>query len=314
MLCLGRNLLQLKRTSVNIKLRSLAASATFKVPKNTAVTLVQFRSYARKSARRTTVEEDQRTTTNTGIQTNEQQRSDNQQQHFYQQREPEIDENETTESALTPDVRVHLTKVYGTMTAGFGLAGVGALLGAVMPALILPAAITAFIGTIGFMFIDRSRVTLRQNLFLGVAGLLGMTLTPLLAISSPGVILAAAVGTSGIFGGFTLAALKAKRKSMLMLGGPLIGGLFVVLFCAFFPPLMGLLGIKLSAAVLSAFYNVYLYLGLGVFSLFVAYDTQLMIEAYKAGDDDHVSPAFNMFLNLLNIFKFLLQIFGGGRD
>lgn len=78
---------------------------------------------------------------------------------------------------------------------------------------------------------------------MGSAGLMGLGIAPILAISAPGyvedsiytsapfaswhhyrralthsVIFSAALGTAAIFGGFTLAALKAKRRSMLMLG------------------------------------------------------------------------------------------------
>jgi len=48
---------------------------------------------------------------------------------------------------------------------------------------------------------------------------------------------------------------------------------------------------------LQALYNINLYGGLAIFSLFISYDTQNMIESYKAGDDDHISPALNMFLS-----------------
>jgi FtsH-binding integral membrane protein len=53
-----------------------------------------------------------------------------------------------------------------------------------------------------------------------------------------------------------------------------------------------------------------LYLGLGLFSVFVAYDTQRMIDKAAQGEEDHVSDALNMFLNLFNIFIRLLMIFG----
>jgi len=138
---------------------------------------------------------------------------------------------------------------------------------------------------------------------------MGIGIAPLVAASAPGVVFAAALGTSAIFGGFTLAALKARRKQMLMLGGVLMGGLLVVFCCGLAGLILPLLGVT-NPAILGALYNINLYLGLGVFSLFIAYDTQNMIEMYKAGNDDHVSPALNLFLNIINIFIRLLQIFG----
>jgi FtsH-binding integral membrane protein len=222
-------------------------------------------------------------------------------------REPQ---DESQESAITPDVRRHLTKVYGTMMAGMGFAAAGAVAGGLAPGLAMAGMIGSLVGVVALAFMDRSRVTLRQNIFLGVTALLGMGLGPLLAATAPGVIFAAGLGTSAIFGGFTLAALKAKQKAMLMMGGPLIGGLFLLLGVSLSSVLLPVFGVT-SPAILGFLYNLNLYGGLGIFSLFIAYDTQNMIEQYKAGDDDHVSPALNMFLNVFNIFVRLLQIFRG---
>eukprot|EP01128_Nolandella_sp_AFSM9_P002617 TRINITY_DN12996_c0_g1_i1.p1 TRINITY_DN12996_c0_g1~~TRINITY_DN12996_c0_g1_i1.p1 ORF type:complete len:348 (+),score=93.41 TRINITY_DN12996_c0_g1_i1:80-1045(+) len=219
-------------------------------------------------------------------------------------------DGESQEAAITPGVRKHLTKVYGTMMAGMGFAAVGAAGGMVAPGLAVVGMIGSLVGVLGVAFTDKSKVTLRQNLFLGTAGLMGLSLGPLLAASAPGVIFSAALGTTAIFGGFTLAALRAKRKAMLMMGGPLLGGLLLVLFAGLGGMLLPFLGVT-NPAVLAALYNINLYGGLAIFSLFISYDTQRMIEDYKNGDTDHVSPALSMFLNLINIFIRLLQIFRG---
>jgi len=158
------------------------------------------------------------------------------------------------------------------------------------------------------MFTNPANVTFRQNLFLGIAGLVGMSIAPLVAASAPGVVFAAALGTSAIFGGFSLAALRAKRRQFLTYGGPLIGCLFMVFGCSLAGILLPLIGVT-SPAILGALYNVNLYGGLVLFSIFISYDTQRMIEDYRAGDTDHVSPALSMFLNVINIFIRLLRIF-----
>jgi len=194
------------------------------------------------------------------------------------------------------------------MMAGLGMASVGAVVGGLMPGLSLLGFIGGLAGIIGLAFVNRENVTLRQNIFLGVGALVGMSIGPLVALSAPGVVFAAALGTSAIFGGFTLAALRAKRKAMLMLGGPLLGGLLLVLACSLAGLLLPFLGVT-SPAILGALYNINLYGGLAIFSLFISYDTQRMIEAYKSGDTDHVTPALSMFLNLINIFVRLLEIF-----
>jgi len=169
--------------------------------------------------------------------------------------------------------------------------------------------IGSFIAILAVIFTDKAKVVRRQNLFLAACALTGLGIAPLVGASSLGAIIAAALGTSGIFGAFTLAALKARRKSMLMLGGVLGGTLLVVFLCGLAGLILPMLGVT-NPALLAALYNINLYLGLGLFSLYVAYDTQYIIESFHEGDTDHISPALSLFLDVINIFIRLLHIFG----
>lgn len=271
------------------------------------------RFYARVTSRRTTVTEEQRRAdTQTGVQPQEQARpwwqpSQQTQQQTQQTRETRFDDDdETTEQAITPEVSSFLMKVYGTMTGGLATAAVGGLVGTIAPGLAMPAMIGALVACISLAFVQKP--SLRTTLFIGATGLLGLSIGPLLAISSPGAIMAAALGTSGIFGGFTLMAMKAKKKSMLTLGGPLFGCLIGLVLCSLGGMFLPMLGVT-SPAILGALYNINLYGGLALFSVYISYDTASMIESFKQGETDHIRPAFNMFLNLFNIFVRLLSIF-----
>jgi len=174
-LCLGRfstQIMYLRIWSVACKRTKLRhvhpiscsnVSATrFSVKIITPVTFV--RSYARRSARRTAVEE--QTQTQTGTQTGLSERTTPPLEQPAQQYQP-VDggQEETTENSLTPDIRRHMTKVYGTMTAGLGLAAVGALVGGMMPGLAMVGMLGSIVGIIGMMFTNPEKVTLRQNLF-----------------------------------------------------------------------------------------------------------------------------------------------------
>jgi len=218
------------------------------------------------------------------------------------------DMEQLSEDAITPEVRDHLSKVYRLMTVGLGLTGVGSLLGMVIPGLSMIGLIGSLAAIVGIIFVNRENITLRKNLFYAIGLFEGMFIAPLLAVSAPGVILAAAVGTAAIFGGFTLAALKSKRSTTLMLAGPLLGGLFLVFAAGLLHLLLPLFGVT-NPAILAALYNINIYVGLGLFSLFITYDTKRMIENAKEGVADVVSDALNMFLNIINIFIRLLEIF-----
>jgi len=263
--------------------------------------IVPKRYYARRTTR---LKQEDQTTTTTGTSLEERKPGT-----MYGDQPTAGEEEETTENSLTPAIKNHLYKVYGTLTAGLGFTAVSTIVGLFIPGLSIIGFIGSLVGIIVMVFTDKNRVVYRQNLFLAVCAFTGLAIAPLVGASSLGVIIAAALGTSGIFGAFTLAALKARRKSMLMLGGVLGGGLLVVFLCGVAHLLLPLFGVT-NPALLGALFNINLYLGLGIFSLFIAYDTQQLIENYRAGDTDHISPALNLFLNIINIFVRLLHIFG----
>lgn len=137
-------------------------------------------------------------------------------------------------SCSTPEISAHLVKVYNTLAATVGLAavgGAGAVLlvpTATLGAVALFSSIAAFVGVLAISFTDRSRTSLRQNLLWGTGLLMGAGIAPLLSVVSPGTIVMALAGTAAIFAGFSVAALRAKSDTFLKFGGPLLGGLFLL--------------------------------------------------------------------------------------
>eukprot|EP01120_Amphizonella_sp_Union-15-10_P001782 TRINITY_DN11927_c0_g1_i1.p1 TRINITY_DN11927_c0_g1~~TRINITY_DN11927_c0_g1_i1.p1 ORF type:complete len:335 (-),score=50.01 TRINITY_DN11927_c0_g1_i1:45-1049(-) len=217
--------------------------------------------------------------------------------------------------AITPAVQRHLIRVYSLLGATSLASAVGVGLSLTVLPVTAPVFFTALVfqigGIVAISFTNPERTTLRTSLLVAIGLTSGMTLAPLIAMAiavNPVIIMNAALGTLGIFAGFTATALLSKRRGLLMLGGPLLGGVIAVLVLGLLTMILPYFGIA-SPQVLSALYNIYLWLGLGVFSLFIAYDTQRMIESARAGLMDHVSDALGMFLNVLNVFIFLLRIF-----
>ena len=81
------------------------------------------------------------------------------------------------------------------------------------------------------------------------------------------------------------------------------------------------LGAMLGVSLLSMFnpmspalYNIWLYGGLGLFSLFVLYDTQMILMRAKTeANFDPINNSIHVYLDAIQIFIRFAMIFGGNR-
>jgi len=120
-------------------------------------------------------------------------------------------------------------------------------------------------------------------------------------------VLMAVALTAGIFFGLTVYAMTTKTDFTGM-GGYLtaaVMGMFMTSFlCMFFPysPMMQ----KLMGGF-----------GAILFSCYIVYDTQLICGGkhakHKFGVDDYVFAALNIYLDIINLFLYLLSLFGERR-
>ena len=163
------------------------------------------------------------------------------------------------------------------------------------------------IATFGFLIALMSSAATAENesyrikLFHGFTVSKGMTLGPLLsaiAFIDPGLIVTALGGTALIFGCFTVAALFADRRSFLFLGGLLGSGISLLMWMSF-------LNIFFHSPFASL---VQIYLGLVIFSGYVLFDTQVIIETAARGPIDHITAALNLFIDFIAIFVRILII------
>jgi FtsH-binding integral membrane protein len=118
---------------------------------------------------------------------------------------------------------------------------------------------------------DKSNIYLRSGLLLCLAFFQGISIGPLISVGiniSPHLILLALLCTSAIFGGFSLGALVAKRRSYLFLAGFLSSAIMIL-------AITGIVNLFVHSLQL---YLVQLYAGLIVFSGFVIFDTQMIVE------------------------------------
>ncbi|KAB0379152.1 hypothetical protein FD755_010730 [Muntiacus reevesi] len=92
------------------------------------------------------------------------------------------------------------------------------------------------------------------------------------------------------------------------------GVLFVLLMTLFFSGLI--LAILLPFQYVPWLHAVYAVLGAGVFTLFLAFDTQLLMGSrrHSLSPEEYIFGALNIYLDIIYIFTFFLQLFGTNRE
>ena len=73
---------------------------------------------------------------------------------------------------------------------------------------------------------------------------------------------------------------------------PLGGGLLVLMAAG-----IGAMFVPVTSAWYPLLHDVYMYGGLVLFTAYVAYDTQKMLDEYALGEDDHLKHAVDLFID-----------------
>ncbi|XP_064598061.1 probable Bax inhibitor 1 [Liolophura sinensis] len=214
-------------------------------------------------------------------------------------------------SHLEKRVQDHLKNVYTCLFIAMFAAAGGSFLHLYLR-FMLPSLITV-IGSIGLMLWlaatphTKQNFTKRMAILGGFATLTGMSLGPLMDYVirlDPSIIPTAFMGTCVIFGSFSLAALFCRSRTFLYLGGALMSGMMWLFF-------LSLLNIFLGSQLI---FDVTLYLGLLIFCGFVLFDTQLIVEKCRNGDDDFIWHSVDLFLDFINLFRKLLIILSSKEE
>lgn len=118
---------------------------------------------------------------------------------------------------------------------------------------------------------------------------------------------AMAVGiTAAVCLGLTLFAFQTKWD-FTMCGGFLFVAVIILL-------LFGILAIFIRNQI---FQLIYASLGALIFSFYLVYDTQLMLggnHKYSVSPEEYIFAALNLYLDVINIFMYILAIIGNSRD
>lgn len=215
-------------------------------------------------------------------------------------------------SSLEQPIQKHLKQVYTCLTMSTLAAAAGAYVH-LFTNILSGNFLTSF-AAIGFMLTlfatpDESgkNAKTRIGLLLGFSFFTGLGLGPLLDTViriNPAIISTAFLSTALIFTCFSLCALMSPRGQYLFLGGPLLS-LFSLLSILF------LANIFIGSTMI---FQAYLYVGFAVMCGFVLYDTQLIIEKRRLGDKDYVWHSVDLFIDFVNIFRYLLIILAQKED
>lgn len=118
---------------------------------------------------------------------------------------------------------------------------------------------------------------------------------------------AMAVGiTAAVCLGLTLFAFQTKWD-FTMMGGILFVAVLILL-------LFGIVAIFVHNKILEL---VYASLGALIFSIYLIYDTQLMMggkHKYSISPEEYIFAALNLYIDIINIFMYILAIIGNARD
>ncbi|KAJ4847995.1 Bax inhibitor 1 [Turnera subulata] len=203
---------------------------------------------------------------------------------------------------ISPVVQTHLKQVYLTLCCALVASATGVylhMLWNIGGLLTTFACLGCMIGLLSMApYEEKKRVGL-----LMAAGLFeGASIGPLVDLAieiDPSVLMTAFVGTGIAFACFSGAAMLARRREYLYLGGLLSSGVSILLWLHFASSIFG------GSAALFKFE---LYFGLLVFVGYVVVDTQDIIEKAHLGDLDYVKHAMTLFTDFVAVFVRILII------
>jgi uncharacterized protein len=233
--------------------------------------------------------------------------------------EPRAAQAQVGVERIDEGLRSYMLQVYNYMGLGLAITGVVAFLVAATPALYVPIFTTplkwvVMLAPLGFVFflgakIQTMSVSAAQMTFWAFAAVMGLSMASIFLVFTGASIARVFFITAAMFGSMSLYGYVTKRD---------LSGWGSFLF-------MGLIGIIIAMVV-----NLFLQsaavqfavsvIGVLVFTGLTAYDTQRIKEMYYELDAADVATrkaimgALSLYLNFINMFVMLLQLFGVARQ
>lgn len=216
-------------------------------------------------------------------------------------------------------LRAYMLKVYNYMASGLVLTGIVALLTASSETMVqiifgTPLQWVVMLAPLGFVLvmsfgIHKMKASTAQMLFWAFATVMGLSMASIFLVFTGTSIARVFFITAGTFAGMSLYGYTTKRDlsgmgSFLMMG--LIGVIIAMV-----------VNIFLASSALQMAISV---VGVLVFVGLTAYDTQRIKSLYNEFDSAEVATkkaingALNLYLDFINLFIMLLQLFGQSRE
>ncbi|HLI10408.1 MAG TPA: Bax inhibitor-1/YccA family protein [Alphaproteobacteria bacterium] len=216
-------------------------------------------------------------------------------------------------------LRSYMLRVYNYMASGLALTGIVAYLVSQSP-----AAMHAVFGTplfwlvvlapLGLVFflsarINRMQASTAQALFWVYAALMGVSLASIFVVYTGTNIARVFFISAGAFAGLSLYG-YTTRRDLSGMASFLMVGLIGVIIASLVNMFLHSTGLQFALSVI----------GVLVFAGLTAYDTQSIKEMYFANDMGEVATkksvlgALRLYLDFLNLFLLLLQLFGNQRN
>ncbi|MBB3948972.1 Bax inhibitor-1/YccA family protein [Aureimonas jatrophae] len=238
-----------------------------------------------------------------------------------------------TDASIDQGLRSYMLKVYNLMAIGLLITGVAAYgvfnlatttdpslaAGQFRDVMLTQLGVAVFVSPLKWVLmlaplalvmfmsfrIDRMSVSAAQATFWTYAALVGVSLSTIFLVYTQESIVQVFFITAASFGALSLFG-YTTRRDLSGMGSFLVMGLFGIIIAM-------LVNIFLQSSALGFAISV---IGVLVFAGLTAYDTQRIKEMYWEGDDTLVAGrkaimgALSLYLNFINMFTFLLSIFG----
>jgi FtsH-binding integral membrane protein len=196
---------------------------------------------------------------------------------------------------ITPELKLHLLKVYALLGYGCMVAMGAGIHGHSVTKTIGPMALWV-LGLVAMIMVQLATNLIVRfscyTVFCGHFGLLLIELVEHINMIDPMIVPQSLVMTALCFLVFSSVTLFVKRRTMLFLGGILLSILVFIFFTT-------LLNFYFESELLI---NVNIYGGLLMFLGYVSFDTFMIIEKWYSGEGDPFNHAVELFIDLVGIF------------